>query len=396
MLDKEKKKIVVVLSRFPYPLEKGDKLRAYFQIKELSIEFDITLICISENKPKKEDISELEKYCSEINIHLLPKWKSWLSCLVALFIGKPLQIAYFFNYRIHKKIGKKLREKSPDHIFCQLIRVAEYVKNYHDCPKTLDYMDAFSTGVERRIAFEPFYLKWLFKIECKRLNEYERLIYDYFEIHSIISEQDKKLMGTTIKQPVKCIPNGVSDSFFENITRTEPGYDLVFVGNLNYSPNVEAVKFIINKLLPEAKKKGLNFSFLAAGAEPAKLLLNLQEKSKKIDILANPKDIRTAYLSGKIFIAPMKIGTGLQNKLLEAMALGIPSITTKLANNALNAVPNESILIAEDSNDFINQILSLRDKAKYDLLSKNGQNFIKENFNWSKVTKPLIDEIKNA
>jgi len=385
-----------MLSRFPYPLEKGDKLRAYFQIRELSLEFDITLICISENQPKKEDISELEKYCSEINIHILPKWKSWLSCVLALFIGKPLQIAYFYNYRIHQKIGEKLNQKSPDHIFCQLIRVAEYVKNYHDCPKTLDYMDAFSTGVERRIAFEPFYLKWLFKIECKRLDEYERLIYDYFEIHTIISEQDKKLMGTALKQSITCIPNGVSDVFFEKITDIEPIYDLVFVGNLNYPPNVEAVKFIINKLLPEAKKKDLNFSFLAAGAEPAKLLLNLMEKSEKFDIHANPRDIRMAYLSGKIFIAPMKIGTGLQNKLLEAMALGIPSITTKLANNALNAVPNESILIAEDSTDFINQILSLGDKAKYDMLSKKGQNFIKENFNWSKVTKPLIDEIKNA
>ncbi len=391
-----KKDIVVILSRFPYPLEKGDKLRAFFQIKELSNSFNVHLICISEFKPDAESITELSKYCINIDVHVLPKWKSLFSCLIALFSGTPLQIAYFRNYSIKRKIEKKLNDLKPHHIFCQLIRVAEYVKNYHDCSKTLDYMDAFSTGIERRIAVEPFYLKWIFKLEYRRLSEYERLIYDYFEFHSIISEQDKKLIGTRPSQHLECIPNGVSDSFFENIEKPDSHYDLVFVGNLNYPPNVEAVKYIVNEILPHAEGKGLKLTFLAAGAEPAKALIALQHKTKRFEILANCKDIRKAYLSGNIFLAPMKIGTGLQNKLLEAMALGIPSITTQLANNALKAKPDVSILISETPEGFVNQILQLKDQEFYDLISSNGKNYIKENFNWTIVTQPLIEAIKNV
>jgi polysaccharide biosynthesis protein PslH len=396
MSDNLKPKLVVMLSRFPYPLEKGDKLRAYYQIKEMSAHFDINLICISENKPKKEDLSELEKFCSSIDVHLVPKWRGWLSCMVALFTGKPLQVAYFYSSRIRNKIETKLHKLKPSHIYCQLIRVSDYVKNYHDCPKTLDYMDAFSTGIERRILLEPFYLKWLFKIEFRRLNEYERQIFDYFEFHTVISEQDKTLMGTSPSQKMTCIPNGVADSFFDETLNIKPTFDIVFVGNLNYPPNVEAVKFVVKELLPLAKESGLEFSFLAAGAKPSKSIIHLAQKNKDFKILANQKDIRNAYLAGKVFIAPMKIGTGLQNKLLESMALGIPSITTKLSNNALKAIPGKDILLAETAEEFIEQILSLRNEELYDSIAKNGRQFIKQNFIWSILTKRLIDVLKNA
>ena len=396
MTKNNKPSLAVILSRFPYPLEKGDKLRAYYQIKEMSAYFDINLICISEFYPKNEHIVELKKYCSEINVHVIPKWQSWLSCLLALFTGKPLQVAYFYKNSVRQKIEKKLHELKPKHIFCQLIRVAEYVKNYHDCPKTLDYMDAFSTGIERRISLEPFYLKWLFQLEYRRLNDYERQVYDYFEIHTIISQQDKHLLGTTPAQKIVCIPNGVSNHFFVDHDKPNPTHDLVFVGNLNYPPNVEAVKFIVNAILPLAEKNGQNFRFLAAGAEPSKSLLNLSQKNKNVEILANPVDIRDAYLSGKVFIAPMKIGTGLQNKLLEAMALGIPSITTSLANNALKAIPGQEIGIAETAQEFLDQINSLTDNDLYKILSENGPKFIKKNFDWAAATEPLISAIKNA
>lgn len=390
-----RQKLVVILSRFPYPLEKGDKLRAYNHIKELSSHFEITLVCVSEKKPTKDHLIELYKFCTDIDFHVIPKWRSWISCLLALFTGKPLQIAYFYTPKIARKIEEKLRKVQPKHIFCQLIRVSDYVKNYHHCPKTLDYMDAFSTGIERRIALASFYLKWLFKLEHQRLKDYELRIYDYFEVHSIISEQDKNLIGINPTQELLCIPNGVSTKFLTKERSDPTEYDLVFVGNLNYPPNVEAVKFVVNELMPLALKSGIQFTFLAAGAEPAKSLFNLALKNENFKLMANPIDIREAYLKGAIFVAPMKIGTGLQNKLLESMALGIPSVTTNLAKNALNALPDRDILIAETAQEFIDQILTLKDEHKYKILSENGRKFIAENFLWSAVTKPLIQAMKN-
>jgi glycosyltransferase involved in cell wall biosynthesis len=392
----DKPKLVVMLSRFPFPLEKGDKLRAYYQIIEFSKTYDITLICTSENSVSTESKAELSQFCSEIHVFELPKWKSFTGAFKALLGSKPLQVGYFYSTKIHRSIQKILQEKKPDHIFCQLIRASEYVKNYHACPKTLDYMDAFSVGIKRRINLQPLYLKWLFRLESNRLAQYEREIYDYFEIQTIISDQDAKLLGSTVHQKVMCIPNGVSPFFLDHKSNRTPNHDIVFVGNLNYPPNIEAVKYILSDILPIAQKRGKQWKFLAAGAEPSKELRELFKKEKNAEIKGNIKDIRDAYCDGKVFVAPMKIGTGLQNKLLEAMALGIPCVTTKLANNALKAVENKEIKIAQTPDEFVDSIDILLNSDLGQTLRENSISFIKSNFDWVNITDQLIIAMQKA
>ncbi len=392
----QKPKLVVMLSRFPYPLEKGDKLRAYYQIIEMSKVYSITLLCVSERNVNESDKKELEKHCVSVQIFQLPKWKSWVNSAVMLFGSKPLQIAYFYSSTIQSKIKTILYSTKPDYIFCQLIRASEYVKNYHDCPKTLDYMDAFSMGVERRIDLLPFYKKWLFRLESKRLSNYEREIFDYFEWHTIISEQDANLLGTTPNQKVHCVPNGVSSSFLNYTTKLSPQYDLVFVGNLNYPPNVEAVKFIVREILSLASKKGKAWTFVAAGAEPSREIISLFENTPNSTLLPNVDDIREAYTAGRVFIAPMKIGTGLQNKLLEAMALSMPCVTTSLANNALNALDNVEVLLAESVEDFVETISELLESNKGEAIGQAAKKMIRDNFSWEQCTKGLLEGMKKT
>jgi len=389
-------KLIVLLSRFPFPLEKGDKLRAFYQIIELSKSFDITLIAISDNVVSEKSIHELEKFCKEIHVFYLPKWKSLLQSLIGLFGAKPIQISYFHNYSIHKKINAIVKKLRPDHIYCQLIRTTEYLKNYHNCQKTLDYMDAFSKGIERRIPLQTIFTKWIFKLEAKRLAQYEREVYDYFEIQTIISEQDAEALGTLPNQPVLCIPNGVSKSFLNFSTDKLPAFDIIFVGNLNYPPNVQAVKYILDKILPKAKENGYAWKFLAAGAGPSKQLVDNIDANSQASLLANVADIREAYCAGKVFVAPMQIGTGLQNKLLEAMALGIPCVTTPLANNALKALKNEEIIIADSVEEFVKNIHFLLTNEKSERIGTKGKQLVLRNFNWGNSTEILAKAIQKA
>ena len=151
-------KLFVLLSRFPYPLEKGDKLRAFHQIKELSKQHEIVLCALSDQKVAQSSIDKLQEYCKAIHIIKLPKWKIyWNLFWQLLFTDKSLQVVYFYNKSAQKKINRIITEYQPDHIYGQLIRVAEYIKNI-PIPKTLDYMDALARGMERRIAQSPFYL----------------------------------------------------------------------------------------------------------------------------------------------------------------------------------------------------------------------------------------------
>src|SRR5690606_15491817 len=183
-------KLGILLSRVPYPLEKGDKLRAFHQIKELSKNHDIYLCALNTNRLHPEAIEKLSPYCKEIKIIKLSKWSILLNLLYSLlFSGLPLQIAYFYNRRAKSEILNFFNNHKIEHLYCQLIRVTEYVKAY-PCPKTLDYMDALSRGMERRIEKAPFYLKPFVKIESKRLKKYEHFIFSEFDHKTIISEQD--------------------------------------------------------------------------------------------------------------------------------------------------------------------------------------------------------------
>lgn len=387
-----KPKLVITLSRFPFPIEKGDKLRAYYQIRELSKYWDIYLICLSDRNITESEREEVEVFTKELHVFKLSKLGILINVFLQFFSSKPFQVGYFYNALIHRKIKRLLSRIEPDHILCQLIRTSEYVKNYHNCPKTLDYMDTLSAGIKRRVEQQPFYKKWLFRAEWKRLSQYENILFDYFEYHTIISEQDRELISHPQKSKIGIIPNGVGEHFFTYETKPtlDREYDIVFIGNLSYPPNISAVEYIVHHIIPEAINRGMELKVLISGANPS---IEVKRMSQHFKLTGWVDDIRESYSKGKLFIAPMFIGTGLQNKLLEAMALGIPCITTPLANNALGA-SNKEITLAENASQFVDNIQELlKNTELYAAFSLNGSSYVKNNFDWETVTKQLSDKM---
>ena len=149
-------KIFVLVSRVPYPLEKGDKLRAYHQVKVLSEKHEVFLCCLSAEDVHEKAKSELEKICARVEIIQLSKLGILWNLGMGLFSHQPFQVKYFYQQQAQRKIDGFITEFKPDHIYCQLIRAAKYVREYHEIKKTIDYMDAFSKGMERRIQHASF------------------------------------------------------------------------------------------------------------------------------------------------------------------------------------------------------------------------------------------------
>ena len=388
-------KLFVLLSRFPYPLEKGDKLRAFHQIKELSKQHEIVLCALSDQKVAQSSIDKLQEYCKAIHIIRLPKWRIyWNLFWQLLFTDKSLQVVYFYNKSAQKKITKLIQEHQPDHIYCQLIRVTEYVKNI-PIPKTLDYMDALARGMERRIALSPFYIKWFLTTETTRLKRYEHQIFDTFDNLTIISEQDKNLIVHIKNDAIQIIPNGVDYEMFKFQENCKKKYDLIFTGNMAYPPNIDSVIYLVNEVMPLVWKKYPPIKLVIAGAEPDKKVLQLA--SENVEITGWVKDITTYYAAAKIFVAPMQIGTGLQNKLLEAMAMQIPCVTSQLANNALGAEHQNSILIGNQPEEYCEHIISLlENKNIYNNIATTGYDFVKKNYTWEGTTEKLNELIINT
>lgn len=359
-------------------------------MKELSKVFDVTLFSLTDRTIGRDEQKIVAQFCSQLLIHELKPLGQLFNLCRALFSSLPIQTGYFYSRKAKRDVKLLIKSNDFKHVYCQLIRTSEYVKNIHDIPKTIDYMDALSSGILRRIDRQPFYSKWLFKIEGRRLLKYEQSIFDFFENRTIISDQDRKLIAHPDRDKIYCIPNGIDSSFFDPIERTE-SYDFVFIGNMSYPPNVDAVHYIVNEILPEIEGATL----LIAGATPHSSIIKLTESNKNIHLTGWIDDIRSSYCDGKIFLAPMMIGTGMQNKLLEAMALKTPCITTDLANNAIEAIRNEQILVGNSKEEIV--LLAKKLLADFQLrqrIANEGHNYVKAKFTWEKSTAKLIEIIK--
>ena len=380
-------KIAVVTSRFPYPLEKGDKLRLYFQIKYLSLRHEIILLSLEENPISESSLKHIQNFCKSVYTFPIQKNKAKLNALKAFTQKTPLEVGYFFNKKIKTQIEEIIHTEKPDHIYCQLIRMSEYVRQL-PYPKTLDYMDAFSLGMSRRAENSSWFLRYLLKKDAQRIAKYESEVFSDFQNHSIISLQDRNHLSFLKKEEIHVLPNGVDTDFFKPQSQVEQKYDLAFIGNMGYYPNVQAAIFLGKKILPKLLTKKNNLKILIAGARPNVSVKNLANQN--ITITGWVEDIRTAYAASKIFIAPIFHGRGQQNKILEAMAMGIPCITSDQVNKAIGAIPGESILIANDVESCQEQIsLLLENVSLQQQLSEQGLQFIQKNFSWEKYGQQL-------
>ena len=381
-------KIFVLLPRIPFPLEKGDKLRAFNQIKQLAKRNEIVLCALNDNaKVSEQDaFHALQPYCQSINFIKSNKAQILLGLIRAFFKRWPFQCGYFYNRKAAKKVNALIAKHKPDMLFGQLLRTAEYIR-YQDIPKTIDYQDVFSYGMKRRANIVSPLTRPIYTMEYRRLARYEAAIFDDFEVKTIISEPDRALFPHERRDEILIIPNGVDHDYFKPQERAKK-YDLVFTGNMSYPPNVNAVDYLANEILPIVWKTLPEVKLYIAGATPDPKVK--KAASERIIVSGWLDDIREAYALSRVFIAPMRIGTGLQNKLLEAMSMRLPAITSPLANASLGAKPNEEIFVGGNAEEMAKHIITLlTNQEKADQIAHAGYDFTNRVYDWGKATERM-------
>lgn len=380
-------KIFVLLPRIPYPLEKGDKLRAYNQIKQLAKNNEIVLCALNDKKvDEQKAFQALQPYCSSINFIKINKLQILLGLMRAFCKRWPMQCGYFYNHKAAKKVDALIAKHQPDILFGQLVRVAEYIR-HKDLPKAIDYQDVFSYGMKRRRDIASFITRPIYNMEYQRLCRYEAAVFDEFDVKSIISQPDRDLIPHPKREEILIIPNGVDHDFFKP-QQQEKRYDIVFTGNMSYAPNVNAVEYLANEILPRVWKQVPEAKMYIAGATPDPKVK--KAASDRIIVSGWLDDIRDAYAQSRVFIAPMRIGTGLQNKLLEAMSMGLPAITTPLANASLGAQADKEILIGNNAEELAQHIITLlTDTPKAEQIAQAGFDFTNRVYDWGKATEKM-------
>jgi sugar transferase (PEP-CTERM/EpsH1 system associated) len=380
-------KLFIISPRFPYPIEKGDKLRLYHQIRYLSRRFKIYLLSLSDIEVEQEHLDHIRQFVEEVHVFRLYKGGIFWSIFSRFFTGLPLQVLYFYDHRIKNKISRLHKRIKPEVTYNQLIRTTEYAK---DLPgwKVMDYMDAFSTGMDKRVESCGFPMKWVYQLERKRLIRYEKRIYPYFDRHAIISDQDRRRLQKHIKRDISIIPNGVDTDYFKPLP-TEKKYDICFIGNMGYRPNIIAAEYLVKEVLPALLKKRPQLRLVLAGTRPDPKVKKLANRN--VIVTGWLEDIRSAYRESGIFVAPIFTGIGQQNKILEAMSMAIPCVCTSSVNNPIGTEEGKQVLVADSAEDFVTQIIWLLEHPeKAQKMGLEGREFVKGKYGWESQVDKLI------
>ena len=317
---------------------------------------------------------------------------SWASRL-------PFQVVWFTERKAKRHIRELIHAHQPDVIYCQLVRCAEYVKDLHELPKVLDYMDALSAGMHRRShtksSLHQRATQWLFRTEGTRLARYESRVFDYFDACTIISQNDRLLIQHRDRDHIELIPNGVDlESFAPNpkvAAKSDPV--ILFTGNMSYPPNVDAARHLVEDILPLVSHPTVRI--VLAGAEPKPSLKALA--SDRVTVTGWVDDIVEVYQQATLFVAPLRIGTGLQNKVLEAMATELPCVLSPHAFAPLNLPSKGHAVVCDSAQAFataINDLLNDPQKATH--MAHRARTSIEAQFTWqahSESLAQLLDDV---
>lgn len=379
-------RILVVLPRFPYPLEKGDKLRAYYQIKELSKRNEVYLFCVSHTNVLPEHIEAVRPYCIDICIVRSPKLANYKNIIRNYLHTKSLQIGYWDSRKARKAYKSFEKKVAPDVLYSQMVRTMPLVARSAK-PKVMDFQDALSMNCERRMEQTKGLWHYILHFEFKMLRSSEYNSFKIFDALTIISEPDSDAIPHKRNSDIHIIPNGVDFDFFQPLER-EKKYDIVFCGNMHYEPNIRASQYLARQIMPLVWKEFPQATLLLSGADPKHTVTALADR--RITVSGFVEDIRESYASAKVFAAPMLTGSGLQNKLLEAMAMQMPCVTTDIANDSLRAQPGSEVLIGNTEQEFADHVINLlRDEAFRKSIASNGSTFVHNKFSWEHSVEKL-------
>ncbi|KHE05245.1 glycosyltransferase family 4 protein [Citrobacter braakii] len=390
----QRKKILVLTPRFPYPVIGGDRLRIYKLCKALSENYDLTLLSLCEHS-SEVNAAITDNVFSDIHRVFLPKYLSYYNVLKALPTKVPLQVAYYRSEQFQKKFNELVT--THDAVFCHLIRVADYAKDA-DIVKFIDMTDAISLNYSRvkKHSNKKNIRALIYSIEQSRLEKYEREIAHSFDLATFISPVDRNFLYPTNNDNIKVVNNGVDTGhllFKERFIDVTKPIELVFIGNMFSMQNMDAAIFFAKEILPKiAEEFDVIFKVIGKISEANKKTLNSYANTIAIGIVG---DINEASQSGHIGVCPVRLGAGVQNKVLEYMALGLPCISSSIGFEGIEASNGTEIIIADTVDEYKKAIrLMTSNNEYYANLAKNAREFVVSNFSWKSRLSTFMNAIE--
>lgn len=394
MQDIPRKKLLVLTSRFIYPQIGGDRLRIYHICRELSKDYDLTLLSMCDNATDLVLVCDSDGIFKDIHRVYLPKWRSYLNCLFAILGSCPLQIAYYKSSKFRDLLESLLA--SHDMVLAHLIRTGDYIK-YTDKPKILEMTDAISLNYSRvkKMAFSGGIKNLIYALEQGRLERYEKKTLRLYDLSVLVSDVDKRfLVGDKEAKNVLVCSNGVDGCLFP-FNKTRNSREIVFIGNLDTVQNFDAAKWFASEVFLKLDPS-YGFTFKIVGKiSPAKK--DMLGRIPGVEVTGTVADVAGEVRNSMIAVCPIRMGAGVQNKILEYMSLGIPVITSTISYRGLNIEENKHVLVADNPAQYLEKIRFLvENRAGALRLAINAREFVELKHDWAQILSVYRDRMRKV
>lgn len=379
-------KILFATTRFPYPPTKGDKAIPYYRIKYLSRRHEITLLSFVESQRELDFLPKLAPYCVKIETVVLPLWRSYWNMASKSYRELPLQVLYYRSQAFRRKLLELVAQTKFDLLHTVLLRGAPYTMDLPDVPKVLDMIDALSLNMNRRTKAENAMRRWLFRIEGRRVREFEQEVCAKFDRVIVVSNIDREHLGSP---NVMVIPLGVEVP--ESLSQPKADYPTaIFTGNLGYFPNRDAAMYLVREIFPLLRRAIPRLRLKIVGPNPPNELRRLAKNDSHLEVTGVVEDLWSHLKQAQVALCPLRAGSGMQFKVLEAMACGVPVVASSLAVGDIAARNGEHLLVADPPEDMVLSVKRILENSNLAAeLSINGKRLVTERYTWEVTTWQL-------
>ena len=371
------------------------RVRPYNLIKSLSALHEISLVSLLCNEYEREMVQDVAKYCASVDLVPLSKGQAYKNCLQALPALIPLRVAYYKSEAFVQRIKQVIRERNVDLVHGELIKVVPALRAVlarENVPLLFDSVDCISWYLQQQwhTARNPLQKAFVYT-ELKKMRRFEPQSLGTFDEVVITSAHDREcLIALGVgSQRIRVVPNGVDTDYFAPPNAPRERDSLVFCAKLDYYPNSQAIVSFCREVLPLIWESRPQVRLTIVGNNPPRAVCDLNA-DKRITVRGYVPDIRPYLGLASVALAPLRVAAGMQNKVLEALAMGTPMVATPGSCRPLQVEDGTHLLIAEDAQDYAGAVLKLLEAPQFALkLGGAGRQYVEQHHSWAAAAHTL-------
>ena len=393
------RKLLFLSHRIPYPPNKGDKIRSFHILKHLASQFDIFLGCFYEDAAEARHIEALRPYCSDLLALQIAPAQKFLRAAKGLSLGTSMSEAVYADRRMSAWVRKTLEEQKIADVFVFCSAMTPYLTG-HASGRTLifDFVDVDSAKWDAYAASAKPPLGWCFSVEKRRVGTLEAAAAAVGDNIVLASHAEAELLRRLLprsKSSIRVVENGVdADEFDPAVACANPfegtALPIVFTGAMDYRPNIDAVEWFARNVFPAIRREFASAQFWIVGYRPAASVRRLG-RDPGVHVTGEVFDVRPFLRHGACVVSPLRIARGVQNKVLEAMAMGKPAVVTPAALEGLGAGHGREVLVAAGAEGFARAVMEVL-SGKWQGLGSAARAYVRRHHDWT-TTLQAIDRL---